>query len=258
MAERFEPIIAALLDFDDFFLQRSFGGNKLGFFCAVGFPLDVLFKVSVQKPLDFDFQIFQFRPRFFNEAGRRLGQLPLVSVCHCKQPLCPVFGQSEFFNFLRQLAVEFFFPDKRFGAFDGFSFSGAAVIDIFVGVAVFLVFGFSFGGDRHSASAAPDQAAKRPGVVLGLAMDMRPLLQYFLHFVEKLLRDNLLVFAFVKFAGIAEQSAIERIGKDKRYPRKVERFLAFGGYAVFGEKGGNVFKALVALGIHLKSLPHYL
>ncbi|MFA5643096.1 MAG: hypothetical protein WC949_00835 [Candidatus Paceibacterota bacterium] len=71
-------------------------------------------------------------------------------------------------------------------------------------IAVFLVLGFPFGSYCHPATAATDQAAKRPRIVFRLAVDVRSLLQNFLHFVKKFLWYDPLVPAFVQFAGIAE------------------------------------------------------
>jgi len=73
-----------------------------------------------------------------------------------------------------------------------------------------------FGGNHHSAGSAAKQTAKGFWRVAGVMVRAGSFFEHFLDAIIKLFGNKRLVLAFVKFAAIAKQSAIKRIGENKR------------------------------------------
>ncbi|OGY09143.1 MAG: hypothetical protein A2782_03195 [Candidatus Blackburnbacteria bacterium RIFCSPHIGHO2_01_FULL_43_15b] len=125
-------------------------------------------------------------------------------------------------------------------------------------IAIFLSFYPVLGGYHHTAQAAPDKSAEGLRVIRGIFGRLASLFQGGLNLVKKLLGNNRLVFAFVKFPGVTKQPDIEGIGQH------IGNLVAFYGLAALGrdtfagKEVGGIFQPPVALGVEFKRAPHNL
>ncbi|HMS32125.1 MAG TPA: hypothetical protein PKA29_02500 [Candidatus Saccharibacteria bacterium] len=140
----------------------------------------------------------------------------------------------------------------RLKTFHVFALFRAVVIDIVVGIAVFLPFSACFARNHQTARTTAQQTTKDLWVVVFAFAWATTHSQDRLDLVKELFAHNRYMFALVQLAYIAEVSIVERVCQNMTDLVFFKWLAATGLYAVFGKESSNILKSLIAFGVSLK------